>query len=471
MNVLDPFLKHVKGRPETPALISESGTMSYRALEQASLERAASFTAQGIQQGDHVLVLETLSADLYVTLLALFRTGAVAVFPDASQGLAGVANASEQVPIKAFIAPLWLRLIKLFLRPLRRLPSLSKRPQKATEGPLFSKVPNDHPALITFTSGSTGRPKGIVRSHGFLLEQHRMLIETLDPQQGDVDLISLPIFILSNLGSGITSVLPAGDIRSPEKVLAEPIIQQIKTHAVNRLILPPAFCRRLCQTGHTLEKLNKVFTGGGPVYPNDLRSIKEMAPNADVITIFGSTEAEPIAHSALSETSDEDFQAMENGAGLLAGHIAPGTELRLVDDEIVVSGDHVVKGYLNPEDNVTTKILENGKVWHKTGDAGRLDEDGRLWLLGRLTARSQDQFPFCIEAAALSIPGVEKAAYMATQGSEYLLVELSSEAATPLKRLQDKFPNLNIKPLKLPMDKRHNSKIDYDRLKEMLENA
>ncbi len=76
-------------------------------------------------------------------------------------------------------------------------------------------VPEDHPALITFTSGSTGIPKAAVRTHGFLLSQHRALAESMDFRAGETDLITLPVFVFANLASGMTSVLADTNLAKP----------------------------------------------------------------------------------------------------------------------------------------------------------------------------------------------------------------------------------------------------------------
>ena len=73
----------------------------------------------------------------------------------------------------------------------------------------------DDEALITFTSGSTGAAKAAVRTHGFLLAQHAVLARDLELQAGEVDLTTLPIFVLANLASGVCSVIPDVDMRAP----------------------------------------------------------------------------------------------------------------------------------------------------------------------------------------------------------------------------------------------------------------
>ena len=66
----------------------------------------------------------------------------------------------------------------------------------------------------------------------------------------------------------------------------------------------------------------------------------------------------------------DDWRAMRGGGGLLAGRPVPDIRLRSCDDEIVVTGDHVNKGYLDRADDRTTKLAIDGTIWHRTGDAG-----------------------------------------------------------------------------------------------------
>ena len=185
--------------------------------------------------------------------------------------------------------------------------------------------------------------------------------------------------------------------------------------------------------------MERVFMGGAPVFPEDLRRAREVFPNAEITAVYGSTEAEPIAEVALSSISQCDFDAMEAGCGLLAGAPLNSIDLRIVRNrhgepipaldpsqfracwvesgavgEIVVSGDHVLTGYLNGEGDSETKFCACGKMWHRTGDLGRLDPSGRLWLMGRASAAIEDErgviYPFAVECAARQISGIRRAA-------------------------------------------------------------
>ena len=106
-------------------------------------------------------------------------------------------------------------------------------------------VPDDEPALVTFTSGSTGVPKAAVRTHGFLMAQHRALEKALEFAEGETDLITLPVFVLANLASGLTSVLADTDLRAPGKADAAAIREQCRRHGVTRCAASPAFFEAL----------------------------------------------------------------------------------------------------------------------------------------------------------------------------------------------------------------------------------
>jgi acyl-CoA synthetase (AMP-forming)/AMP-acid ligase II len=491
VNPIEYFLEQVERQPEASALITPQGRrVSYRSLARRSAARARAMRAIGIGRGDVVLIARGVSPALYETLLAVFRLGAVAMFPEPAAGLAGARAATAAARPQAIAADLLTRCVRLLVpefRRLRAVPNLlrafdddagNRQPAAALrgtspvdEGPLES-LPGDSPALITFTSGSTGAPKGIVRSADFLMLQHRLLEHIRCTTPDDVDLISLPVFILSNLLAGATSVIPVGRLTRPARLDGAALRRQIIDHGVNRIVAPPVVCERLfADVAAPLPDLTAVFTGGGPVFPNLMRVIRAAAPNARLHAVYGSTEAEPIAHVTDEQIADTDLEAMSAGGGLLAGHPIPEVELEVVDDELWVAGPHVNRGYLDPADDRTTKVLRNGRLWHRTGDAVRIDDDGRLWLLGRRSAAAGGVFPFAVEAAALGWPGVRQAAllveddgrmHLAVAGTAMDLDDLARRAHGIDRRIT------LVRLASVPMDQRHGSKVDYTRLRRML---
>ena len=467
MNLVEAFLGHAESRPGALALITPTGrTISYGDMARVSAARARAFANAGIGQGDVVLIARGVSPDLYAALLAVFRLGAVAMFPEPARGLKGLRQAIAAARPKAMVAGGVVRALRPFT-PMHALPVLPEPQPDGDLGPL-APVGEDAPALITFTSGSTGTPKGIVRMVGFLRLQHEMIEALRRTQPGDVDLISLPVFILSNLAAGAVSVIPAGDLRRPGSLDGAALRRQIARHRVRRVLAPPSVCARLVDTDTPLPDLEAVFTGGGPVFPNLLRALTAAAPNAAIHAVYGSTEAEPIAHLDVRDINDGDWAAMASGAGLLAG--APVVDIRaeIHDDEIQVAGPHVNAGYLDPRDDASTKVRRDGVLWHRTGDAGRLDAQGRLWLLGRREAAHGGLFPFAVETAALSWQGVRQAALLGGEDGAVLFIAGSGLDVADLRRRAAAVGDMQVSVLPaVPLDRRHNAKTDYAALRAL----
>lgn len=470
MNLAERFLASAESRPDAAALITPDGhSVSYASLARNAAARATSLQADGVGRGDVVLIAHGVSPALYETLLAVFRLGAVAMFPEPAAGLAGLRHAiaaARPVAIATAGRGHALRWLTPSLWRVRSSGALGS----SSATPAIADVPGDAPALITFTSGSTGRPKGIVRSCDFLWLQHRLLEQLRHTTPDDIDLISLPVFVLSNLAAGATSVIPQGRLTRPATLDGTRLGAQIAQHGVNRIVAPPAVCTRIVQAAtQPLQQLSAIFTGGGPVFPNLLHELARIAPQAALHAVYGSTEAEPIAHVRYADIEREDFESMASGGGLLAGQPIDEIDLVIENDEICVTGPHVNRGYLDPSDDATTKFDRDGRRWHRTGDAGRLGADGRLWLLGRVSAGAAGSYPFAYETAALSWPGVRQAAMLADDGRLRLVVAGDELDMTDLRRRAEALGDVELVRLRaIPMDARHNSKVDYTRLRAAL---
>jgi acyl-coenzyme A synthetase/AMP-(fatty) acid ligase len=470
LNLIALFLDQAEARPDAPAIIAPDGSvMSYGALSRRSAARAEAWRKAGIGAGDVVLVARGVSATLYETLLAIFRLGAVAMFPEPAAGMKGLRLAVQAAKPKAIATTGMGAALRLLFPETRGLKRLPETRAEADPRAGLTVVPGDAPALITFTSGSTGRPKGIVRSTDFLLLQHRLLEKLRCTKPNDVDLISLPVFILSNLATGAVSVIPQGKLTKPAKLDGAALRRQITAHRVNRIVAPPAVCARIAEGAEPMPQIDAVFTGGGPVFPNLLRAVARAAPNAAIHAVYGSTEAEPIAHLEMKEIGEADWTAMAEGAGLLAGKPVEEIAVELRDDEVFVAGDHVNRGYLDPKDDVSTKSMKDGRLWHRTGDAARIDAQGRLWLLGRREAAKGGLFPFAVETAALSWPGVRQAALLAEGVRAKLALAGEGLDREAMQARAGALGAIDVVILPaVPMDARHNSKADYAKLRKQL---
>lgn len=489
--------------PEREALIvSRRGrdrTISFAELEASADRFAKHLVDHDACKGDPVLVFVPMSIELYITLLGIFRIGAIAVFLDPSSGLAHINACCEKLPPKALVAIRAMRLLRPFVHGLRRIPEIHGPPAVCDRFGDPASLPaypaEDDPALITFTSGSTGQPKAAVRSHRFLIAQHKALEDSIRLEAGERDLATLPIFVLANLASGVTSILPDAKISRPGSVDATRVARQIERLKPTRTGGSPAFFRRLLEVPGSLSDFRKIYTGGAPVFPSLLQKLQQAAPSAEVVAVYGSTEAEPIAHVACQEIDAQDWQAMRHGKGLLAGVPIPEVCLRVLPDqwggpivdfeempkgqigEILVTGDHVLKTYLHGRGDEETKVLIENQTWHRTGDAGYLDSRGRLWLVGRCSARIVDEhgtlYPFTVECVAMTFPEVRRAAFVAHQGRRLLVVEPETAVTKDtLMAMESTFAWAKISTVRfvkrIPVDARHNAKINYPKLRKLL---
>lgn len=502
---------------------------------------------RGLGAGDRAVIFVPMSADLYTTLLGVLHAGGVAVFLDAWAGRVRLEAAAQVAAPRAFIGTWKAQLLRLLSPALRRVPiavrpgALSPRPGARTgagpragasgRGPSADQraagqgrpgsgaavVAADDHALVTFTTGSTGRPKAAARSHGFLWAQHRVLARHLGLREDDIDMPTLPVFVLNNLALGVTTVLPDFDPRRPGDIDPGAVLAQMRDEGVTTTSGSPAFYDRLA--GHAVARGEKVpvralFTGGAPVFPTLARALDGVV-EGEAHVLYGSTEAEPISSIPAAELARRT--GAPGATGICAGRPVAEIELRIirpvdgpvtaealgpanaapagVAGEIVVSGEHVLPGYLDdPEAEALAKIRDGNRVWHRTGDGGLLDEEGRLWLLGRIGQRVEREgvtwWPMAAEARALTVPGVRHAAYLGTPaGTAVLCLELEDGTRGPGGRGAgnqgpgNQWPDVEARarealaPIpvdevrvlgRIPRDPRHASKTDMAELRKLV---
>jgi olefin beta-lactone synthetase len=520
MNIAEILSAQATAHPDTPAILDfprgQRRCLTFAELDLASARAATLLLKANLQPGDTVLVLQPMSAELYIALAAIFRLGLVAMFLDPGQGTKHIEQCCALQRPQALIASDKAQLLRLVSPALRQIRCKFvigwPVPGATTWQDLDKLLPTpeiyicspESPALITFTSGSTGHPKAALRTHRFLLAQQRALAEGLKLTAEQVDLSTMPIVLLSNLASGVTSLIPPVDLRQPGKIEPAPVVTQIQAEQVASTVASPALLEKLtryCLSKQiTLPSLKRVFSGGAPVFPYLLEQLQQIAPQAEIFAIYGSTEAEPMAKIARHAIQAGDVEAMQNGQGLLVGSPVDSIQLRIIPDqwgtalgpyqpvvfealscaagivgEIVVSGEHVLGSYLYGIGNEETKFSVDGNTWHRTGDAGYLDAQGRLWLLGRCTARIQDRYgalyPFAVECAVSFQPGIRRSAVILHKGQRLLIVELSDKNLS-LTHIRQTLSWAHIDEIRvvphLPVDKRHNAKIDYPALHRLV---
>lgn len=506
-NLADAILEHARVEPSRPALVSPLDPVpvtTYGALADRVARLRRGLARHGVRPGDRVLVLAPLGVDFVSVALATFAGGATLVTLDGHLGARRILGALSAARPRAVVS--LQRLLRLW--PV--VPSLALARRFAVDGAGFGvqplaalvgapdlspSVPPSAPAMISFSSGTGGRPKGAERTHEILFAQHRALRRAFPLGDDDVDMPAFPAVTLHNLACGVTTVLPPVDLRQPARVDAAAVLDCARRFGVTSLSGAPAYLARLAahavERGVELPRLRRIVVGGAPVSRTLCRALGAAFPGAEAVVVYGSTEAEPMAHAAADEVARTD------GDGFLVGTPDPAAELELVRlpdvvpdgcgdrmrdfrvadgdvGELVVRGRHVVQRYVGDRAaERRTKIPSRSGVWHRTGDLARRDAEGRLWLAGRAgdTLDRQDgaRHPFDVEAAVLDCAAVRAAALVATprRPSGVLCLVLDDDAdADALDGVRERLESRGLASLpiltvdELPTDARHQSKVD-----------
>ena len=515
MTIIDKIKDLRKQYPDNTALfdLKTGNKITFTQIDTKSDEICRYLIQKGFEKGNKIVVFVPIGIEFYLILTAIFKMGLQAVFIDPYAGIEHINKCCEMISPDGIIGSRKTLLKGFFLKGIRKIGkkiNYIKMMEHSEKLSIYEKNKNQKkiqnekidgntPALISFTSGSTGFPKIIMRTHEFLLGQHNVLEKNLKFEKETAVYSSFPIFLLSHIATGTTTFIPDLNWRKPVESNFRNIVKQITENNIQNIILPPAIFENIvkfCKDEKImLENVQKVYTGGAPVFYSLMKKIKEVFTNAKIIALYGASEAEPISVLNFEDITEEDIENMKNGDGLLAGKIVNEIELKIeelekipkknkilkdnnVEDfsalkgEILVKGENVVNGYLNVEKKPNEK-------WHRTGDMGYINSNGQLVLLGRVKGRIQlggkIYYPFTVETAFSFCKNLKKSVLTSKNNKLYLFAERNPEFKgnlsedSEIKELKEKFGIFKIIETEIPMDKRHNSKTDYKRLKEIVE--
>lgn len=394
--------------------------------------------AKGVRSGDRVLVMVRQGLPLIAAAFALFKLGAVPVIIDPGMGrknfLECVARSTPRVLLGIPLAQAMSHVFRTAFKTVSiriwvsgaataRRGSVSSRSASSTQP--VSSLPTDLAAIL-FTSGSTGAPKGVCYEHGMFEAQVRLVQSTYTIEPGEVDLPMLPIFALFNPALGMTTIVPEIDPSRPAAVDPEKIVRAIQQEKVTSSFGSPTLWRKIARYCErhaiTLPSVKRVLMAGAPVPPQLFADLKKILPNGTAYSPYGATESLPVASISGDEVLAETAAATARGEGTCVGRAVNEVSIKiiaitagpLVDlasvkelsvgeiGEIIVSGPVVTREYDNlPAATALAKIKETPVVqpqtpnpgpqtpiiWHRIGDLGYLDTQGRLWFCGRKAER------------------------------------------------------------------------------------
>ncbi|MED5585939.1 MAG: AMP-binding protein [Verrucomicrobiota bacterium] len=284
----------------------------------------------------------------------------------------------------------WLIRFKLFSA--KKLASILKVPDEG----------GDDEAVLLFTSGSSGAPKGVILSHRNILANVSQFASRLELDHEDKILGCLPLF--HSFGSTVTLWYPMLEgidlVTFPSPLEPPKLAKLIHQHGVTMLLATPTFLRGYMRRvePEQLATIKYVITGAEKL-PRKLAEAFEKKFGKKVMEGYGLTETSPVANANIPNLSSEDrLPLIASECAGSVGQLLPGIAVRITnpDDDkplpvdqsgmIWLRGANIFSGYLNLPEK-TDEMLYDG--WLRTGDIGRLDSEGFLYIEGRLSRFSK----------------------------------------------------------------------------------
>ncbi|NVN89814.1 MAG: AMP-binding protein [Desulfuromonadales bacterium] len=518
-------------QPDTPAIIFPQGDLqlTFRDLDDLSDRIAHGLVAIGIGRGVRTVLMVPPGPEFFALTFALFKVAAVPVLIDPGLGVKNLKACLAEAEPRAFIGITKAHLARLMFgwgkdsihtlvtvgrRLLWRGETLSGIIARSEEQQPFSpaRTVKADTAAILFTSGSTGPPKGAVYTHGNFAAQVEALRTVYGIQPGEIDLPTFPLFALFAPALGMTAVIPEMDFTRPGSVNPNDIISAIREYGVTTMFGSPALINRVGRYGAereiTLPTLRRVISAGAPVPAAVMERFSSMLdPQAEIFTPYGATEALPVCSIGSSEILGETCHLTAQGRGVCVGLPVEGIELAIIPisdtpldewseelalppwdvGEIAVKGEQVTASYINRSEATRLAKIPDplGGFWHRMGDLGYQDREGRVWFCGRKAHRvitpQETLYTIPVEGVFNSHPQVSRTALVGVgepgKQQPVLCVELEADIPSDetgrirreLIALGSKYPHTKcvLKILfhpSFPVDIRHNAKIFREQL-------
>ncbi|WP_338403802.1 alpha/beta fold hydrolase [Cellulosimicrobium arenosum] len=518
-----------------PAVLDLTATgpgreVSWGALDHQVRRIAAGLHEVGVRRGDRVSLLVRPGPTLTALVYACLRIGAVVVVADAGLGLRGLTRAQrgawpqyligQTTALAAARAAGWpgVRISAEPLDPVRRRVLGVEHElvdvARAGEGRELPPEPGpDDAAAVLFTSGSTGPAKGVLYTHGRLSALCEALAAHLDvgPTTGLVT--GFAPFALLGPALGTRSVTPDMDVSAPRTLTARAVADAVRATDARLVFLSPAAILHVVETAvdadsglddadrDALGRVETFLSTGAPISAELLAAAQSIMPGAEPHTPYGMTECllvTDVTLAGIRAVADAPDAGVcvgrpvgsarvlvsaldDDGAATGAPSDEPG-----VLGEVLISAEHLKESYDRRwlTDVAAERDTPPGR-WHRSGDVGHLDADGRLWIEGRLahvltTARGP-LAPVGPEQAVERVDAVRRAAVVGV-GPAGVQQAVAVVESLPAARRPGLAPTALAEAVRaaaadvsvpiaavlvvaeLPTDVRHNSKIDRARL-------
>jgi acyl-CoA synthetase (AMP-forming)/AMP-acid ligase II len=527
-NIAQALERVAAAQADQVGLVSRRGggyrSWTFGELQASAVGFAAALRQQGVGRGQRVMLMVRPSMEFVCLTFALFRLGAVVILIDPGMGFRNLLRCIGRVKPEVLLAIPVVQLLSRFcpapFRSVRTRICVGRslgllgtslagiRVTAANSSSEAFAAGSGDLAAVIFTTGSTGPPKGVCYTHSIFHAQLELIRDYYGIKPGEVDQPGFPLFALFTIALGARAVIPEMNPAQPARVDPQKFVRSILDQGVTYSFGSPAIWNvvsRYCLEQGLVLPVRKILMAGAPV-PGELidRVRRIMAPEGEIHTPYGATECLPIVSITGREILAETWAQSRQGRGTCVGRPLPGIRLKIIEPvagpisswvgvrelpagsigEIAVSGPVVTRAYDHDEaETRAAKIPDGPGFWHRLGDMGYLDAQGRLWFCGRKAHRvlTTDGVLYTIPCEAIfnEHPAVRRSALVGVgkEGAQrpVLIVELAEGhkrtdrlmrelgALAQGNELTRAISTFFVHPA-FPVDIRHNAKIFREKL-------
>lgn len=430
MNVAELLETKAKALLDKPAVIFKDRVITFLQLRDSSFRLADSLKKQGIQRGDKVAIYLHNSPEYIYSYLAIWCCGATAVPLDFMLTEDELVSCLAHSEAKMLIAKHKVNISIAGLK--EKCPQLNKIvicPEEMEGALSFEQllekgenkysdagVQDKDYAIIFYTSGTTGKPKGVLINYLQLEAPPEAMVHFVDFNDKDILLCALPfshlgglIYLQNCISFGLTIALM-------DRFIPLEFLKNIQKLRITCFWIVPSMYYALLQLkefeSYDLSSVRWMVIFGAPSSPDALRRFYQFCPKAHVLNGWGLTETN--APTTVIPLGSKKVESV--------GKAAPWIEVKIFDDndqelplgkvgEIVVKGWVVTDGYYK-DPQTTSEAMRAG--WFHTGDLGKFDNEGYLYIVGRkkemIKVGGEIVFEPEIEAAMHKHPSIAEAA-------------------------------------------------------------
>ena len=431
------LIKSACAFPDRVAVICEGRQATYQELNTRVNQLTHGLLQSGITGSSRVAILMYNSIELIEIYFALAKIGSVGIplnFRLTSPEILSIVEHSDATTL--FIGeecePIINQIIPR-LSKVKQFITVNKDPHETGDYQrLFHNQPDSESGIkvkpedesfIIYTSGTTGIPKGVILTHKNHYWNTVNYTIAYQMNEDDVELALTPMFHSSTLGRVFTYIFTGATFITSPRFDPEHAMELIAQHRATSITQSPTMYAALLQLPQKdpsrTSFVKRVVSGAAPISPEMKEEIAKLFPHAGIFDLYGLTEASPGVTILTPHDPPEKISSV--------GKPMMSVKIKVVDEageellpgengEIICKGPNLMKGYYN-NDVATQEVLKDG--WLYTGDVGKFDQDGYLYLTGRKkeiiisggeniypaeVEAVLEKHPFILEAAVIGVP-------------------------------------------------------------------